>query len=70
MLLYIFQMRWKKFNIKIYPYIYVTNTNANSFIDNQIALTGRINQHKISYNDFNDQKYKPNKINNNKHYGY
>ena len=47
-------MRWKKFNIKIYPYIYVTNTNANSFIDNQIALTGSINQHKISYNDFND----------------
>ena len=45
-------MRWKKFNTKIYPWI--TNTNTNSFIDNQIALTGRINQHKISYNDFND----------------
>lgn len=45
-------------------------TNTNSFIDNQIALTGSINQHKISYNDFNDQKYQQNKINNNKHYGY
>ena len=28
--------------------------NIQSFIDNQIALTSRINQHKISYNDFND----------------
>ena len=28
-----------------------TITNTNSFIDNQIALTGSINQHKISYND-------------------
>ena len=53
-------MRWKIFNIKIYLWItfwscvYVTNTNANSFIDNQLALTSSINQHKISYNDFND----------------
>ena len=26
-------------------------TNTNSCIDNQIAITGSINQHKISYND-------------------
>jgi len=30
----------------------ITNTNTNSFVDNQIALTSNINQHKISYNDW------------------
>jgi hypothetical protein len=44
----------------------VTYTNTNSFIANQFAIMSSINQHKMSYNDFNDYKYQQNKINNNK----